>query len=119
MSTNLGPGRLSTVWRLSWPAIMEQILSTMVSYVDAAMVGALGMAASAAVSVNAAPIWLAGGLLAGVGTGYAVQVAHAVGARETDRAKAVIRQSLLAAAVSGRCGFFPGLLSWNRSSLPW
>lgn len=105
MSHNLGAGRLRTVWLLSWPAIMEQILSTMVSYVDAAMVGALGMAASAAVSVNAAPIWLAGGLLAGVGTGYAVQVAHAVGAGDRDRAKAVIRQGVLAAAFCGAVVF--------------
>ena len=101
MSTFFHRDRLRSVWRLSWPAIMEQVLSTMVSYVDAAMVGALGMAASAAVSVNAAPIWLMGGILAGVGTGYAVQVAHAVGAEETDRAKAVIRQGVLAAAVCG------------------
>ena len=105
MSTNFGPSRLRSVWLLSWPAIMEQILSTMVSYVDAAMVGTLGMAASAAVSVNAAPIWLMGGILAGVGTGYAVQVSHAVGAGDDDRAKAVIRQGVLAALVSGLVAF--------------
>lgn len=105
MSTISGSGRLRTVWLLSWPAIMEQILSTMVSYVDAAMVGALGMTASAAVSVNAAPIWLIGGVLAGVGTGYAVQVSHAVGAGEDDRAKAVIRQGVLAALVCGAAAF--------------
>lgn len=105
MLTNPGNSRLRTVWLLSWPAIMEQILSTMVSYVDAAMVGALGMTASAAVSVNAAPIWLIGGILAGVGTGYAVQVSHAVGAGDDDRAKTVIRQGVLAALVCGLAAF--------------
>lgn len=105
MSTNLRTGRLRTVWLLSWPAIMEQILSTMVSYVDAAMVGALGMTASAAVSVNAAPIWLIGGILSGVGTGYAVQVSHAIGAGEDGRAKAVIRQGVLAALFCGLVSF--------------
>ena len=34
--------RLRILWRLSWPAIIEQVLGTMVSYVDAAMVGVLG-----------------------------------------------------------------------------
>lgn len=41
---------------------MEQLLATMVSYVDTAMVGALGAAATAAVSVNAAGMpWVAAG----------------------------------------------------------
>lgn len=105
MSTNLGGSRLRTVWLLSWPAIMEQILATMVSYVDTAMVGALGMTASAAVSVNAAPIWLINGILAGVGTGYAVQVSHAVGAEEDEKVKAVIRQGVLAAFFCGLVAF--------------
>lgn len=105
MSTNVGASPLRRVWLLSWPAIMEQILSTMVSYVDAAMVGALGMAASAAVSVNAAPIWLIGGILSGVGTGYAVQVSHAIGAGEDGRAKAIIRQGVLAAVFCGLVSF--------------
>ena len=56
MSRQLGQSRLSIMWRLAWPAIIEQILATMVSYVDTAMVGALGKTASAAVSVNAAPM---------------------------------------------------------------
>lgn len=105
MSTNLGGSRLRTVWLLSWPAIMEQILATMVSYVDTAMVGALGMTASAAVSVNAAPIWLINGILAGVGTGYAVQVSHAVGAEEDEKVKTVIRQGVLAAFFCGLVAF--------------
>ena len=66
-TSQTGKPRLKTLWRLSWPAIIEQILTTMVSYVDTAMVGVLGAAGTAAVSVNAAPIWLANGLLMGVG----------------------------------------------------
>lgn len=105
MSTSLDSRRLRTVWLLSWPAIMEQILATMVSYVDTAMVGALGMTASAAVSVNAAPIWLINGILAGVSTGYAVQVSHAVGAGEDEKVKSVIRQGVLAAFFCGLAAF--------------
>ncbi len=93
--------RLHTLWRLSWPAIIEQILGTMVSYVDTAMVGALGGTGTAAVSVNAAPIWLINGILTGVGVGYSVQVSNAVGAKDPPRAQRVIRQALLAAIVCG------------------
>lgn len=105
MPNQLGCSRLSVMWRLAWPAIIEQILSTMVSYVDAAMVGALGKTASAAVSVNAAPMWLINGVLAGVATGYAVQVSHAVGAGDDEKAKAVIRQGVLASVFCGFAAF--------------
>lgn len=100
--------RLRRLWGLSWPAIIEQILNTMVSYVDTAMVGVLGAVGSAAVSVNGPPIWLINGVLAGVGVGYSVQVSNAVGAGDRDRARQVIRQALLAAVVCGlaACGLY-------------
>lgn len=42
--------------------------------------------------MNAAPIWLANGLLMGVGVGYSVQVSNAIGARDDERARRIIRQ---------------------------
>lgn len=99
--TNSNQSRLSVMWRLSWPSILEQLLGTLVSYVDTAMVGVLGAAATAAVSVNASPIWLVGGILSGAGVGYSVQVANAVGARDEIRARRVIVQALLAALIIG------------------
>lgn len=99
--TNSNQSRLRVMWRLSWPSILEQLLGTLVSYVDTAMVGVLGAAATAAVSVNASPIWLVGGILSGAGVGYSVQVANAVGARDEIRARRVIVQALLAALIIG------------------
>lgn len=96
-----GEKRLSYLWRLSWPAIIEQILTTLVSYVDTAMVGVLGAAGTAAVSVNAAPIWLCGGILMGVGVGYSVQVSNAIGAEDHEKVRAIVRQSVLAMVVTG------------------
>ena len=93
--------RMRTMWQLSWPAIIEQLLATMVSYADTAMVGALGAEATAAVSVNASSIWLINGILAGVGVGYSVQVSNAIGAQDDHRARRVIRQGILASAVCG------------------
>ncbi|WP_251447431.1 MATE family efflux transporter [Vermiculatibacterium agrestimuris] len=100
--------RLRILWRLSWPAIIEQVLGTMVSYVDAAMVGVLGAVGSAAVSVNGPPIWLLNGILAGVGVGYSVQVSNAVGANAPQRVRKVIRQAFLAALICGlaACGLY-------------
>ena len=103
--------RIKTLWHLSWPAIIEQVLGTMVSYVDTAMVGTLGAAGTAAVSVNAAPTWLINGILMGVGVGYSVQVSNAVGAGDSERTKSVIRQSFLAALVCGllACLLYEGI----------
>ncbi len=96
-----GGSRMRVMWRLSWPAILEQLLGTMVSYVDTAMVGVLGAAASAAVSINASSIWLVGGVLSGIGVGYSVQVANSVGARDESKARRAIVQALLAVLVVG------------------
>ena len=105
-----GP-RLKRLWALSWPAIIEQILGTMVSYVDTAMVGVLGEVGSAAVSVNGPPIWLIHGLMAGVGVGYSVQVSNAVGAKDPGRVRLIIRQALVAAVVVGllACALYESL----------
>ena len=76
--------RFRKMWLLAWPAIIEQILGTLVNYVDTAMVGPMGATGTAAVSVNGPVIWLIGGILTGVGVGYSVQVSNAVGAGDTE-----------------------------------
>ena len=100
-----GERRLGVLWHLAWPAIMEQILSMLVSFVDTAMVGALGAVATAAVSINAACIWLINSVMMGIGVGYSVQVANAIGAKDDTRARAVMRQGLLAVAAVGIAAF--------------
>ena len=93
--------RLPVLWHLTWPAIIEQLLGMMVSFVDTAMVGSMGAASTAAVSVVSSSIWLINGILAGVGVGYSVQVANAVGAQDHARARRVMRQGALAVAALG------------------
>lgn len=97
--------------RLALPAILEQILLTLISYADTAMVGSLGPAATAAVGLIAPVTWLIGGVLQGVGVGYSVLVAHAIGARDIARARHVIVQSVLAILLcgSGMLALFLGL----------
>ena len=127
MATREGKTGLRTLWRLAWPAIVEQILTTMVSYVDTAMVGVLGAAGTAAVSVNTAAIWLANSLLIGTGVGYSVQVSNAIGAGDDEKVRRVLRQGVLAAAAVGltgllifQClaGFIPRWLGAEPEVLP-
>lgn len=96
-----GESRFKTLSRLAWPAILEQLLATMVSYVDTAMVGSMGAVASAAVGLNAPVVWLLNSINQGVGIGYSVLVAQAIGAKEEQRARHTIVQSVLAILVCG------------------
>lgn len=93
--------RFPVLWHLTWPAIIEQLLGTMVSYVDTAMVGSLGSESTAAVSVVSTSLWLINGILSGIGVGYSVQVANAIGAGDHAKARKVIRQGALAVAAVG------------------
>ncbi len=93
--------RLPILWHLAWPAIIEQYLSMLVSFVDTAMVGSLGSESTAAVSVVTTSIWLVNGVFAGVGVGFSVQVANAIGAGDYARSRRVIRQSVLAVGAIG------------------
>ena len=46
----LGP-QIKEVWRLSLPAILTQITTIVMQYIDSAMVGSLGAGASAAIGL--------------------------------------------------------------------
>ena len=47
-----------TIFFLSWPAVVEQALQTLVQYIDTAMVGRLGAQASASVGLTSTMTWL-------------------------------------------------------------
>ena len=50
--------RLALTAKLSWPAIMAQLSSILMQYIDAAMVGRLGAVDSAAVGLVSTSLWL-------------------------------------------------------------
>ena len=64
---------------LSVPTIIEQILSTLLQYVDTAMVGRLGESATASVSVTTTVTWLVNGFPQAIGVGVLAMIAKAVG----------------------------------------
>ena len=89
--------QLRLVWQLSLPAILTQITTIAMQYVDSAMVGALGADASAAIGLVASSTWLFGGVTTAVSAGFSVQVAHRIGAGEDTEARTVVRHGLAAA----------------------
>ena len=68
-----------TIFRLSWPAILEQFLICMATLVDTAMVGSIGAVATAAVAINISTVWLINGALTALSVGFSFLVSHAIG----------------------------------------
>lgn len=98
---SLGKTPVHTVLLLAWPAIIEQIMLSMVQYVDTAMVGAIGAEATAAVGITSSTMWLINGVLSACGAGFSVLVAQYIGAGDYARCRLTIRQSVLCTGVFG------------------
>lgn len=81
--------------QLSIPAIFAQISSIVMQYIDASMVGHLGANGSASIGVVASSTWLMGGLCSAASTGFTVQVAQRIGARDEKGARNIVRQGLM------------------------
>lgn len=93
--------RLRRVIHLSIPAILAQISSIIMQYIDAAMAGSLGAEATAAIGLVSSTTWLFGGLCMASAAGFSVQVAQLVGAGQEEGARRVLRQALLCTFLFG------------------
>lgn len=91
--------KLQLVWILSVPTILAQISMIAMQYIDAAMVGSMGATASASIGLVSSTTWLFGGVCSAASYGFSVQIAHAVGAGDTDTSKRVFRQGLISIIV--------------------
>ena len=85
--------------QLSLPSIFAQISSVLMQYIDASMVGSLGANAAASIGLVSTTTWLFMGLCSSVAAGFAVQVAHLLGAKDDCGARAVLRQALVLSSV--------------------
>lgn len=98
--------------RLSIPAILAQISSIVMQYIDASMVGRLGANASGAIGLVSSTTWLFGGLCIAVTTGFTVQIAQAVGAGEEKNARNIMKQGLIIAlCISAMLALIAALIS--------
>lgn len=98
--------------RLSIPAILAQISSIVMQYIDASMVGRLGANASGAIGLVSSTTWLFGGLCIAVTTGFTVQIAQAVGAGEEKNARNIMKQGIIIAlCISAMLALIAALIS--------
>ncbi|MBQ8953785.1 MAG: MATE family efflux transporter [Clostridia bacterium] len=105
------------IW-LAWPLFLEQILSTAVSFADTAMVGALGVTATASISISNSFVFLLNGVMMALGTGLTAYVARSVGARDYEAARSYIRHAVILLLLVGlpiailTCGLHRQIPRW-------
>ena len=83
------------ILKLSLPAILAQISSVIMQYIDASMVGHLGANASASIGLVSSTTWLVSGVITAVAMGFSVCVAHRIGAKDNAGARTIVRWGLL------------------------
>ncbi len=107
--------------RLSVPAILAQLSTIAMQYIDASMVGQLGANDAASIGLVASTTWLFGGLCTAAVLAFTVQVAQRIGAGDDKDARNLMKQGmvvslllslLLAAAGAAISGYLP---AWLRS----
>lgn len=79
---------------LCGPAILAQLASVLLQFIDASMVGSLGAMPAAAVGLVSTSTWICGGFAMATAQGFSVQVAHLIGSNDFGAARKVVRQGL-------------------------
>lgn len=106
--------QLALTAKLSLPAMLAQVSSILMQYIDASMVGHLGADASASIGLMSSSMWLYGGVCSALTLGFAVQVAHRVGATDYAGARNILRQSLTTMLVASLLISLSGIaIAWK------
>lgn len=92
---------LHTLLVLSLPTVIEQIMETLLQYVDTSMVGQLGERATAAVSITTNITWLVNSVPGAIGTAILILISRALGAGDREEIRRLSQQGFLLAVVFG------------------
>ncbi len=92
---------LKTLIKLSLPTVAEQLLSTLLQYVDTAMVGRLGEDAAAAVSVTTTVSWLINSVPSALSVAVLAMISKAVGSGDEEKIKSVSAHTAMTVPITG------------------
>lgn len=90
-----------TILKLAWPTMLEQLMQTIVQYVDIIMVGALGTTATAAVGATTTVNWLVFSCVSAISIGFLSYIAKALGAKDIKKAQKASAQAVFITLVTG------------------
>lgn len=93
--------QIKAICFLAWPAIVQEALNVVVTYVDTAMVGSLGALSSAAVGLTSTVGWLVSSIAVAFGIGVLSVCAKADGAKDIKKLKIAGQQALFTSLIVG------------------
>ncbi len=99
--TRLNLPMIGIILALAWPTMLEQLMQTAVQYIDTAMVGSLGTAATASVGATTTVGWLIGSTISAFGVGFLAFIARACGAGDKAAASRSVAQAVLVVFLTG------------------
>lgn len=109
---------IPVIMSLAWPTMLEQLMQTLVQYIDTAMVGSLGTEATAAVGATSTVGWLIGSSISALSIGFLAFISQAYGAGDREKASKASAQAVLTTVITGV--FFTVLtLSLSRKIPVW
>ena len=79
---------------LAIPAILAQLSSIIMQYIDASMVGQLGTDPAASIGLVSTSLWLFWGTCSALTVGFSVLVSHKIGAKDYQSARDILRQAI-------------------------
>lgn len=93
--------QIKSICFLAWPAVVQEAMNVVVSYVDTAMVGTLGANASAAVGLTSTVGWLVSSIAIAFGIGILSVCAQAIGAKDQEKVQKTGQQALFLTLIVG------------------
>ena len=102
--------QLKMAWLLGLPAMLAQLGTIVMEYIDAGMVGRLGSEQAASIGLVATSTWIFGGFCFANSSGFSVQVSQLIGSRNYAKARAVRRKGFLSVLGFSLVLSFLGLL---------
>lgn len=90
-SSLIGKSTLGSLIALGIPVIIEEILSTLMQYVDTAMVGRLGEMATASVSLTSSIGWLTNSVFSAFAIAFMAMISKAYGEKDNEKIKRLSR----------------------------
>ena len=107
---------LAMLLTLAWPTILENLLETILQYVDTAMVGHLGAQATATVSLTSTYTWLIQSVIGALGVGFLSYIARAVGEKDQSKIRKASRLAMIVALLAG--GILMAITLWMAPHVP-
>ena len=98
-----GQEQLRLSFLLCLPAILAQFSTILMEYIDAGMVGRLGAEQAAAIGLVSTTSWIFGGFCTASSSGFTVQIAQRIGAKDFVGARSVLRKAFTALLVFSSC----------------